>query len=170
MSRQREEARQVMSRLLGPEKARTRREGQRTPAAAAGHLTGANTGAGRGGGGSTTKAGGPGRERGQGGDFRKFLKCWVCGKEGHRKLECPDRETVVCDHCERRGHVESACFQKHPELRPPGRTQAAEGTAGMATREEEVQGRPRHQTRTRKKKRIPIRTRGGWKIWDALRT
>jgi len=48
--------------------------------------------------------------------------CWVCASTAHSTRGCPHRKTrhqvLTCTACERKGHVEGVCWQKHPEMRP----------------------------------------------------
>ena len=39
-------------------------------------------------------------------------QCGWCGLSGHTRDSCPRPTHITCNHCGRRGHLESVCFQK----------------------------------------------------------
>lgn len=40
--------------------------------------------------------------------------CFVCGKAGHMKQQCPIKDIRECKICGKKGHHEDRCYQKHP--------------------------------------------------------
>ena len=57
--------------------------------------------------------------------MRTRLKCYKCGKEGHKAAQCQlnQSEKVCvtngnCNHCGKAGHVEENCWKKYPHLIP----------------------------------------------------
>lgn len=44
---------------------------------------------------------------------RQKMKCYICGAEGHKKIECPKFSTSkICNFCKFRGHLEEECYKK----------------------------------------------------------
>lgn len=44
----------------------------------------------------------------------KIIKCYVCNREGHKKINCPNLTTSkFCNFCKFKGHVEDECFKKN---------------------------------------------------------
>jgi hypothetical protein len=53
--------------------------------------------------------------------FRKVMdgRCYKCGKRNHESRNCPERDTIKCDHCTQRGHSKSTCMRRFAG-KPPG--------------------------------------------------
>lgn len=43
---------------------------------------------------------------------QQTLRCFHCGKIGHTKNECHNKDKSVCDYCQKVGHLEDQCYHK----------------------------------------------------------
>ena len=39
------------------------------------------------------------------------FSCNLCGKNGHKAKDCPQRDKIKCKHCSRMGHKKATCWK-----------------------------------------------------------
>jgi len=80
--------------------------------------------------------------------------CWVCASTAHGIRSCPYRKTrhqvLTCTACERKGHVEGVCWQKHPAMRPTPEQLERATRGASASHRAGGPGRGRKQTPARR--------------------